>query len=116
LVAVIVGGVLFAANIAIKIISQRKIGAVPALKDKGLLVTDGIYGRVRHPLYMSNILMALGMALLMNSLVAFGFTIFYFFGFGAIIYFEEIGLVEQYGEQYTAYRQQVPWKMVPMVF
>jgi protein-S-isoprenylcysteine O-methyltransferase Ste14 len=116
IVAVVAGGLLFAANIVVKIVSQRRIGAVPALKVKGRLVTDGIYGSVRHPLYMSNILMALGMALLMNSLVALGFSIFYFIGFGALIHFEEIGLVEQYGDRYISYRQQVPWKMIPMVF
>ncbi len=112
----ITGGLLFAANIVIKIASQKKIGAVPALKTKATLMTEGIYRRVRHPLYMSNILMALGMALLFNSLYGLYFSIYYFFGFCLIVNFEEFGLVEDYGEQYRQYRQRVHWKMFPLIF
>jgi protein-S-isoprenylcysteine O-methyltransferase Ste14 len=113
--SLITGGIVFAANVVIKIMSQKKIGAVPALKQKGTLITNGIYRVVRHPLYMSNGMLALGMALLMNSLYALIFFIPYFLGFLLIIHFEEKMLIEQYGEAYRAYQRQVPWRMIPKV-
>ncbi len=112
----IAGGLLFAANIAVKIAGQKKIGALPALKTRATLVTGGIYGRVRHPLYMSNILMALGMALICDSRYGLYFCIYYFVGFCLMVHFEEKGLVEDYGESYRKYRRKVPWRMFPFVF
>jgi protein-S-isoprenylcysteine O-methyltransferase Ste14 len=114
-VAISLGGVLFAANVIIKVLSQRKIGAMPSLKDKETLITDGIYRVVRHPLYMSNGLLALGMALLMKSVYALLFSLPYFLSFLLIIHFEEEVLLEQYGDQYLAYKRQVPWRMIPKV-
>jgi protein-S-isoprenylcysteine O-methyltransferase Ste14 len=114
-VAISLGGVLFAANVIIKVLSQRKIGAMPALKAKGMLVTDGMYKVVRHPLYMSNGLLALGMALMTQSLYALLFSVPYFLSFLFIIHFEEEVLLEQYGDQYLAYKRRVPWRMIPKV-
>ncbi len=107
------GGVIFGANIIIKVMSQKRIGVVPAIKATGGLVTQGIYSVVRHPLYMSNGLMALGLALIMDSLTALVFSVPYFLAFLIIIYFEETVLMDQYGQEYLAYKQKVPWRMIP---
>ena len=115
-IAIGFGGVLFTANIILKIAGQRRIGAMPGLKSKGTLVTEGVYGYVRHPLYLSNILMALGMALLLNSLYGLLFSIYYSIGFCLIIYFEEKGLIASYGDQYRAYQQRVRWRMIPYIY
>jgi protein-S-isoprenylcysteine O-methyltransferase Ste14 len=112
----IVGGLLFAANIVIKVAGQRRIGAMPALKAGGALVTDGVYGRVRHPLYLSNILMALGMALLADSRYALFFSIYYAAGFVLIIHFEERELIDRCGETYRHYRRKVPQRLIPKVY
>ena len=116
LLALPLGGLLFAANVAAKIASQRRIGKLPALRKKSTLVTGGIYSVVRHPLYMSNCLMALGLALLLNSLYALIFFFPYCLGFTAIIHFEEEELQTQYGKAYQNYRRQVPWRLVPWVY
>jgi protein-S-isoprenylcysteine O-methyltransferase Ste14 len=110
------GGLIFALNVWVKIAGQRKIGKVPGLKAKGTLVTDGIYARVRHPLYFSNGLMALGLALMLDSFYALVFVIPYCIGFMAIIHFEEIELIDQYGDAYRAYRKQVPRRFFPKLF
>jgi protein-S-isoprenylcysteine O-methyltransferase Ste14 len=116
LISLGVGGLLFAANIAAKIAGQRRIGNLPALRAKGSMVTGGIYGIVRHPLYMSNGLMALGLALMLDNLYALIFCIPYCLGFAAIIHFEEIELIDQYGEAYRDYRESVPWRLVPKLY
>ncbi len=62
------GGVIFGANIIIKVMSQKRIGVVPAIKALAFLI---------------------------------------------IIYFEETVLMDQYGQEYLAYKQKVPWRMIP---
>ena len=103
-------------NFVVKIISQRQIGVSPALKSKGRLVTTGIYGVIRHPLYLSNGLLAIGMAILLKSMYAFLFSIAYTFLYLPIIYFEEKDLLAKYGTEYKKYKRKVPWKMIPKLF
>lgn len=111
-----VGILLLIINFFIKIMAQRQIGIAPALKGKGKLLSTGVYGIVRHPLYMSNGLLALGMAVLLKSLYAFLFSIPYFLSYLLIIYFEERDLLEKYGEAYKEYKKKVPWRLIPKLF
>lgn len=115
-VALILGIVILVVNFVIKILGQKEIGKIPALKSKGKLVTQGIYGTVRHPLYMSNGLLAMGMAILFQSVYAFLFSIAYSLSYLLIIYFEEKDLLEKYGEEYLEYKRKVAWRMVPKLF
>jgi len=114
-VALTVGILLLGINFIIKIVAQRQIGVSPALKSKANLITTGIYGIVRHPLYMSNGLLAIGMAILFRSVYALLFSIPYTLLYLPIIHFEEKGLLEKYGEEYEDYRRKVPWKLIPKI-
>ena len=67
---------------------------------------------VRHPLYMSNGLLAIGMAILFRSIFALLFFIPYFLFFLLLIHFEEKNPLEKYGEEYRRYRKKVPWRMI----
>ncbi|PIP12413.1 MAG: hypothetical protein COT45_01465 [bacterium (Candidatus Stahlbacteria) CG08_land_8_20_14_0_20_40_26] len=84
-------------------------------KSKAKLSTTGIYGVVRHPLYTSNGLLALGMAILFKSMCALLFSIPYALLYLFIIHFEEKNLLERYGEEYKEYKRKTPWKMIPKV-
>ena len=114
-VALGVGIILLVVNFIIKTLGQKRIGALPVLKKKSNLVTTGIYGIVRHSLYMSNGLLAVGMAILFKSLNALLFSIPYFLFYLLIIYFEEKDLLEKYGEEYKKYQRNVSWKIFPKV-
>ncbi|MCK4330496.1 isoprenylcysteine carboxylmethyltransferase family protein [candidate division WOR-3 bacterium] len=114
-VALTVGILLLVINFIIKIVAQRHIGVFPALKNKAKLYTTGIYGVVRHPLYMSNGLLALGIAILFKSMYALLFSIPYALLYLLIIHFEEKNLLERYGEEYKEYKRKNPWKMIPKV-
>ncbi len=115
-IALSVGITLLVINFVVKIISQRQIGVLPALKSKGRLVTTSMYGIVRHPLYMSNGLLAIGMAILLKSIYALLFSIAYAFLYLPIIHFEEKDLLEKYGEEYKAYKRKVCWRIIPGVY
>ena len=112
-VAVVIGIILLAANFMVKIRGQKRIGVIPALRSKGKLVTTGIYGVVRHPLYMSNGLLAIGMAVLLRSTYAMLFSVGYFLLFLPLIHFEEKDLLRKYGDEYREYVKKVPWRIIP---
>jgi protein-S-isoprenylcysteine O-methyltransferase Ste14 len=103
-------------NFLIKILAQKKIGALPGLKRKAKLITTGIYGIVRNPLYMSNGLLAIGMAILLRSMYALIFSIPYSLSYLLIIYFEEKDLMKKYGREYKEYIKKVPCRIIPKVF
>ena len=104
-VALTVGTALLVISFIIKILAQKEIGAFPGLKRKAKLVTTGIYGIVRNPLYMSNGLLAIGMAVLFKSMYALMFSIAYSFSYLLVIHFEEKDLLEKYGDEYGEYKK-----------
>ena len=115
-VAFTIGIFLLGVNLYIKILAQSQIGVSPALKGKEQLITTGMYKIVRHPLYLSNGLLAIGMAILLRSIYALLSSIAYTFLYLPIIHFEEKDLLAKYGEEYKEYKRKVPWKMIPKLF
>jgi len=80
------------------------------------LVTTGVFATIRHPMYLSLILMYLGTAIawgiswmLIPSLCFAVLTIF-----SALK--EEAFLLEKFGSQYERYMQTVPWRFIPKIF
>ena len=110
------GLVLLVAMAVVKARARRELGACPVLRRKGNLVTTGIYSRLRHPMYLSNILFALGWALLFRGIHALLCVPIWALCYGVLIFFEEKGLEEEYGEGYREYKRRVPWKLIPKLF
>ena len=80
------------------------------------LVTDGIYERVRHPMYTAFWLWALAQALLLPNWIAglsgiFGFGTLYFLR----IRHEECLMIEAFGDRYRSYMARTT-RIVPKVF
>jgi protein-S-isoprenylcysteine O-methyltransferase Ste14 len=69
------------------------------------LRTGGIYGLVRHPIYLAMYLYIFLAGISTASLMLIAFSTAYLV-FG--IYFEECKLIALYGEEYRAYRRRVP--------
>ena len=79
------------------------------------LVTDGIHGKVRHPIYSGTILIFVGMFLYVPSdivLLSIGVIFLYL---PAGIYLEEKKLVEEFGAEYLSYKKRVP-AIIPGIF
>jgi len=73
------------------------------------LNTTGIYSIVRHPLYLGNLFMWLGPAMLTGQfwfVVAFG--LFYWVYYERIMFAEEQFLTRKFGSTYTEWADKVP--------
>jgi protein-S-isoprenylcysteine O-methyltransferase Ste14 len=74
------------------------------VREKHQLVTDGIYGHVRHPMYLSLLLYSLGQALAVPNWVAGPcYLIAFMLLFGLRVGPEERMMREAFGKDYDAY-------------
>jgi len=80
------------------------------------LVTTGVFSKIRHPMYLSLILMVLGLAIawgvvwmLLLSLLFSALTVL-------TTIKEEEFLLRRFGHQYEEYMHAVPWRLIPKIF
>ena len=79
------------------------------------VVSTGLYGIVRHPMYMATVLMYLTMPLVLGSLVAFGIMLLYIPIIIRRINDEE-QLLNAELKGYTEYCTQVRWRLMPFIY
>lgn len=79
------------------------------------VVDTGLYGVVRHPMYMATILMFLSMPLILGSWVSFIVFLVYPAVIAIRIKNEEKVLSEQL-EGYSEYQQKVKYKIIPFIW
>lgn len=71
--------------------------------------TNGIYSTVRHPLYLGNYFMWLGIAILTGDLwFMISFTLAYWLYYERIMYAEEQFLTKKFGEKYSIWASKTP--------
>jgi protein-S-isoprenylcysteine O-methyltransferase Ste14 len=80
------------------------------------LRTTGFYRFVRHPSYLGALLAMLGWALVFRSLIGLLLVIAIILPLVARIHAEEEFLVKEFGDQYHAYRQCTPWRLLPFFY
>lgn len=80
------------------------------------LKTSGVYGVVRHPGYLSNLLQLLGVALGMSSLIGLAVLAASTIWVMNRIHSEETMLLQAFGKEYKAYRESTPWKLFPGIY
>lgn len=104
---------LFGAIVILISLVKMKLYSMSGPTEKNPLNTKGVYGIVRHPIYLGEILWPFGAALIMGKLlslyVALGFIIYF------IVYtrLEEQALVRIHGDAYRAYQKRVPM-LIPL--
>lgn len=89
----------------------RSLTALPKPKDDAVLVQTGLYGIVRHPIYFSILLAAIGWSLWRASWLALFMTVVLYVFFDRKATREEIWLREKF-PQYDAYAKRVK-KLIP---
>jgi protein-S-isoprenylcysteine O-methyltransferase Ste14 len=114
------GTILLAATLYLFYRIHRDLGrswsVTLAVRDQHRLVTNGVYRRLRHPMYSAFWLMAIAQALLLPNGVA-GFS--GLIGFGALFFgrirHEEQMMLEVFGDDYRAYMRRT-WRIIPGVY
>jgi protein-S-isoprenylcysteine O-methyltransferase Ste14 len=109
----IIGAILIGAGAALAIFAIRDFGRagtnVEPWKPTVTLVTDGIYGVMRNPMYTAIILFLAGLAIALGSdwllVLAVPAAIILHFG---VVKREERYLEAKFGESYREYMQRVP--------
>jgi protein-S-isoprenylcysteine O-methyltransferase Ste14 len=113
------GVVLFAAGGALRLwpvfILGRRFSGLVAIQPGHRLVTDGIYGTIRHPSYLGLLMSSLGWVLVFRSGVGVLLTALMIWPILARIRAEEQLLRSHFGAQYEAYASRTA-RLIPGVF
>ena len=79
-----------------------------AVREKPEVIRKGVFGIIRHPIYMSEILLYLGLLFFSTSLAAVGVWIIGIAFLHYISRYEEKLLLAQFGDEYRQYMKDVP--------
>ncbi|MDD3405723.1 MAG: isoprenylcysteine carboxylmethyltransferase family protein [Paludibacteraceae bacterium] len=79
------------------------------------VISTGLYGIVRHPMYTATLLLFLSMPLVLGSFYAFLLFLIYPFVLVKRIKNEE-AVLEKGLQGYTAYKQKVKYKIIPFIW
>jgi protein-S-isoprenylcysteine O-methyltransferase Ste14 len=116
--AAVAGGALIAAGLALGYLGikdlDRSLSPLPRPRDTAVLIQDGVYRRLRHPIYAALILLAVGWGLLMASLLALGLAVALAVLLDLKARREEVWLRERY-PGYATYATQTK-RFVPGVY
>jgi protein-S-isoprenylcysteine O-methyltransferase Ste14 len=75
------GAVLFTMGLAIAITGRAQLGnswsdiEAPGKVSKAALISHGLYGYIRHPIYTGDIMLLIGLELALNSALVFGIAV-----------------------------------------
>ena len=90
---------------------SRTIGVQEGQK----VVSTGLYGVVRHPMYLATIVMFLSIPLVLGSLIAF----FVFLPYPLVLVFRirnEEQVLEEQLDGYAEYKQNVKYRLIPFIW
>ncbi len=99
---------------AVKTLDKQYSGYV-TLQDDHKLVQRGIYGLIRHPIYLRMLLVGVSVPLIFRSWLWVPFLLIVVGIVTYRIHAEEKLLAEQFGEEFEVYRRRT-WRLIPYVF
>ena len=76
-------------------------------RDEAELIDYGVYGYSRHPMYLGIMTMYLGLAVSSLSIAAFIVLIVIFFFYNYLASYEEMKLIDFFGDRYLEYQKRV---------
>ena len=108
----IIGGIILAIAVAV-CIPALSINWRTAPDSKMVLKTTGIYGIVRNPIYLTDILFSLGFAVMFRSIIGIALLPIWWVAYLAIVLVEETSLERALGQRYLDYKQRVKGRIIP---
>lgn len=114
-----IGVALFLAGGALRLwpvfVLRNRFSGLVAIQPEHTLVTNGIYGVIRHPSYMGLLIGSLGWCLAFRSIVGLILTALLIPPIIARIRSEEALLQSHFGEEYDAYRKRTS-RLIPGIY
>ncbi|HEY6271754.1 MAG TPA: isoprenylcysteine carboxylmethyltransferase family protein [Terriglobales bacterium] len=80
-----------------------------------LLITDGIHGRIRHPIYLAHGCCLLGLAISSGLVAVYALVAFALATGVFLVRFEDKELEQRFGDEFRVYRAQTP-ALMPFIF
>lgn len=100
--------------VALRTLGKQYSGYVTLQKDHQL-VQSGIYGVIRHPIYLRGLLVSVGLPLVFRSWLVFPVFLLVSVFVTRRIQQEEKLLAEQFGAEFEAYRRRT-WRLLPYIY
>ena len=85
------------------------------VRENQKVIDTGLYGIVRHPMYMSTLFLFLSMPLVLGSVISFGIMLLYIPIIAKRIHNEE-QVLEEGLQGYAEYKKRVKYKVIPFVW
>lgn len=108
-----VGGILLAVGLVF-VRPGFDIHPLNALHSKMKFRTKGLYSFVRNPIYLGELLISLGLAVLFRSIIGIALLPVWWAGFSLHILIEEESLERAIGPIYLEYKDRVKGRMIPL--
>ena len=108
----IIGGVILAIAMVFGI-PALSINWRTAPNKNMVLKTNGIYGIVRNPIYLTDILFTLGFAVMFRSVIGVALVPMWWAAYLALVLVEEASLERVLGQRYLDYKRQVKGRIIP---
>ena len=86
-----------------------------SVQENQKVIDTGLYGMIRHPMYLSTLVLFLSMPLVLGSILSFGILLFYIPIIAKRIRNEE-AVLEGGLDGYREYKKKVRWKMIPFLW
>lgn len=85
------------------------------IREPPSVITKGVFNWIRHPLYLSELLIYLGLCIITFSIISLIIWIIIFIFFNYVATYEEKKLEGKFGEEYRRYKKKVS-KWIPRLF
>ncbi len=117
--SLIVGTVLMIFGETIRFLGVSHIGGVSRTRTYSTgqkLITNGLFGRVRNPLYVGNFFLTFGIVVVSNVNIYFTvlYPVFFFLQYIPIVNWEEKNLQKNFGKEFEDYKSKVP-RWIPAI-
>lgn len=114
-VALVAGGLVLAAGVGIVArVLARLRAAGQGGEGPGSMLDDGLFGVVRHPMYLGDVLWPLGLGLMLDAAYAVALVPLWWLLRACLTLLEEERLIDKHGEAYRAYQARVPHRVLPL--
>ncbi len=101
--------------LAAVMLQNEYLSRVVEVTDGQRLIDTGLYGIVRHPMYLATLIMFISMPLILGSLISLAVFCIYPFIIARRIKYEEI-LLEAELSDYAHYKKRVKYKLIPKIY